>query len=94
MTDMMPDRSPTIASAAAKLRDPGNRRRLTFERDDEAEREAPRVEAPAPAEAGPRAEAPAPAGAAPRADGGFDWHAPPGPDKFAMFLEAFPPKMT
>lgn len=82
MTDMMPDRSPTIASAAAKLRDPGNRRRLTFERDDEAEREAPRVEAPAPAEAGPRA------------DGGFDWHAPPGPDKFAMFLEAFPPKMT
>ena len=42
-----------------------------------------------PADAGPRVEAPAPE-AEPCAEAKFDWHAKPGPAKFAAFMEALP----
>ena len=54
--------------------------------DSEAE---PSAETPPPADAGPRVEAPAPE-AEPCAEAKFDWHAKPGPAKFAAFMEAFP----
>ena len=50
----------------------------------------PRVEAPAPAEAEPSTEALPPGKAEPRAEAKFDWHAKPGPAKFAAFMEALP----
>ena len=56
--------------------------------DSEAE---PSAETPPPADAGPRVEAPAPE-AEPCAEDTFDWHAKPGPAKFAAFMEAFPPE--
>ena len=49
----------------------------------------PSAETPPPADAGPRVEAPAPE-AEPCAEAKFDWHAKPGPAKFAAFTEAFP----
>ena len=70
-----------------------------------AEPAEPRAESPATAEvephtdadtsvlraevAGPRVEAPAPE-AEPCAEAAFDWHAKPGPAKFAAFMEALP----
>ena len=57
-----------------------------------AEAAEPRVEAPAPAEAEPSTEAPPPGKAEARAEDTFDWHAKPGPAKYAAFMDAFPPE--
>ena len=60
-----------------------------------AEPAEPRAASPATAEvephvdAEPSAEVP-PGKAEPRAEDTFDWHAKPGPAKFAAFMEAFP----
>ena len=62
----------------------------TAEVEPRAETEAePSAETPPPADAGPRVEAPAPE-AEPCAEAKFDWHAKPGPAKFAAFMEALP----
>ena len=62
----------------------------TAEVEPRAETEAePSAETPPPADAGPRVEAPAPE-AEPCAEAKFDWHAKPGPAKFAAFMDAFP----
>ena len=62
----------------------------TAEVEPRAESEAePSAETPPPADAGPRVEAPAPE-AEPCAEAKFDWHAKPGPAKFAAFMEALP----
>ena len=63
-----------------------------------AEPNEPRADSPATAEVEPRAdseaepsdETPPPADAGPRVEAKFDWHATPGPAKFAAFMEALP----
>ncbi len=50
----------------------------------------PSAETPPPADAGPRVEAPAPEAEPCAEDNKFDWHAKPGPAKFAAFMEALP----
>ena len=55
-----------------------------------ARRAIDEVEPRADSEAEPSAETPPPADAGPRVEAKFDWHAKPGPAKFAAFMEALP----
>ena len=77
-------------AAPAEPNEPRAESPATAEVEPRAESEAePSAETPPPADAGPRVEAPAPE-AEPCAEDTFDWHAKPGPAKFAAFMEAFP----
>ena len=78
------------SEASAEPAEPRAESPATAEVEPRADSEAePSAETPPPADAGPRVEAPAPE-AEPGAEAKFDWHAKPGPAKFAAFMEALP----
>ena len=79
-------------AAPAEPNEPRAESPATAEVEPRAETEAePSAETPPTADAGPRVEAPAPE-AEPCAEAKFDWHAKPGPAKYAAFMDAFPPE--
>ena len=88
--DAPPPASAEPIAAPAEPNEPRAESPATAEVEPRADSEAePSAETPPPADAGPRVEAPAPE-AEPCAEAKFDWHAKPGPAKFAAFMEAFP----
>ena len=87
-----PSADAELSEASAEPAEPRAESPATAEVEPRADSEAePSAETPPPADAGPRVEAPAPE-AEPCAEDTFDWHAKPGPAKFAAFMEAFPPE--
>ena len=77
-------------AAPAEPNEPRAESPATAEVEPRAESEAePSAETPPTADAGPRVEAPTPE-AEPCVEDTFDWHAKPGPAKFAAFMEALP----
>ena len=85
-----PSADAELSEASAEPGEPRAESPATAEVEPRADSEAePSAETPPPADAGPRVEAPAPE-AEPCAEAKFDWHAKPGPAKFAAFMDAFP----